>query len=77
MGTPKDKDVESLDQANAPEDRVETRRKAETDAAMTPASGAPVQHAYAGAELAAEGRAGEQSETADAIKRAAGNARRV
>ena len=75
---PKDQDVEALNRgANAPEDRQAARRDADMDAAATPASGAPVQRAFAGAGLAAERRSGSGSETQEAIKRAAENARRV
>jgi hypothetical protein len=48
-------------------------RYSELDAATTPASGAAVEHAFVGAELAAE-RA--HDETEEALKRAAGNDRR-
>ena len=82
MDTPKDSDAKASDVEaanlgrNDPE-RGRNKAKSAADAAMTPATGAPVQHAFAGAALAAEGRAGGASETDEAIKRAAGNDRRV
>ena len=62
---------------NAPEDERQTRADAREDAALWPASGAPVHRARVGAELAAEEPALESGETAAAIKRAAENDRRV
>ncbi len=76
--TAKEKAAEAANRSmNAPQDAGQNRRESETRSAMTPSSGAPVQHAFAGAELAAESRAGGASETDEAIKRAAGNDRRV
>jgi len=70
----KDSDAEAVNkQVNAPEDRARIRAKGEAENAMTPASGAAVQHALAGAEIAAEKPMREQGETADALKRAAEN----
>jgi hypothetical protein len=59
---------------SAPEDRRKVRTKADMDAAAWPASGAPVHHARVGAELAGED---DESETAEAIKRAAENDTRI
>ncbi len=70
----KDSDAEAVNkQVNAPEDRARSRARAELRTAVTPAAGAPVQHALAGAEIAAEKPMSEQGETADALKRAAEN----
>ena len=82
MDTPKNsdgkaRDVEAANRGMNDPERGRNRAKSAADAAMTPATGAPVQHALAGAELAAEGRAGGVSETDEAIKRAAGSDRRV
>ncbi len=54
-----------------------SRRRGEVRSATTPASGAPVQHAYAGAEIAADEPSSQTGETADALKRAAENDGRV
>ena len=82
MDTPKNSDgkasdVEAANRGMNDPKRGRNRGKAAVDSAMTPATGAPVQHALAGADLAAEGPAGGASETEEAIKRAAGNDRRV
>ena len=82
MDTPKDsdgkaRDVEAANRGMDESERGRNRGEAAVNSATTPATGAPVQHAFAGAELAAQGRAGGASETEDAIKRAAGNDRRV
>jgi hypothetical protein len=78
MDRSKDKEVEAANQAMAvPEERERVRNKSAADSAITPTSGAPIQHAFAGAELAAEDRAGGASETDEALKRVAGNDRRV
>lgn len=70
---PKDREVEALNKtANAPEKDGSERRTADMDTAASPASGAAVQRAFAGASIAAEDRAGGASETDEAIKRAAG-----
>ncbi len=68
---------EAKRQAGAGPEGDLSRRRGEAHAAMTPASGAAVQHAFAGATLSAEEPAGQQGETADAIKRAAENDGRV
>ena len=73
-----DEDVSAANrEANAPERDGERRRRAETDAAMRPQSGARISQATAGAEISGEAHSSEVGETADAIKRAAENARRV
>ena len=59
---------------SSPEERRQIRRKADMDAAAWPASGAPVHHARGAAELAGEDN---ESETAQAVKRAAENDGRV
>ena len=74
--TPHEDVTKTNQQMNAPGD-PRRRRKGEFDTASQPASGAAVQHARVGAELSGEGRAYDQSETAEAIKRAAENDGRV
>jgi hypothetical protein len=72
------KDLESVSRPTLNgQDDAARRRKSTIDAATTPASEAPVQNAFAGAELTSAGRAEDDSETAEALKRAAGNDRRV
>jgi hypothetical protein len=70
-----DDEAEAINRrTNGPEGRRQIRRKADMDAATWPASGAPVHHARVAAELAGEDN---ESETAQAIKRAAENDGRV
>ncbi len=78
MDRTKEKDAEVANrQANAPEAKRRTRNAADLDTAATPAGGAAVARALAGAALAAADRPSEESETAESIKRAAENDRRV
>lgn len=71
-------DVERLNrEMNAPEDPTKRRREAEAKSAMRPTSGAAIPQAFAGAQMAAEGRSDETSETAESLKRAAENDGRV
>ena len=71
-------DAQALNERmNTPEDRRQRQIVQEGEAAMRPASGAPVNRALSGAELSGEGRAVDSSETSDAIKRAAENDGRV
>ena len=75
--TPAEEAAKANREANAPEDR-QARREAELRAATHPTSGAAVQHALAGASLAADDDSGAGTgETADALKRAAENDGRV
>ena len=67
-------DVEALNRrTNAPEDARRRRHAAKADAAGRP----DVSPARLGAELAAEDRPSDESETAESLKRAAENDRRV
>ena len=67
-------DVEALNRRmNAPEDTRRRRHAAQADAAGRP----DVSPARLGAELAAEDRPSDESETAESLKRAAENDRRV
>ena len=67
-------DVEALNRRmNAPEDRRAARHEAHAEAA----SRRDVSPARLGAELAAEDRPRDETETADALRRAAKNDRRV
>lgn len=65
-------DAQALNERmNKPEDRRERRHAEEVEAATQPASGAAVTGDYAGAAMAGEGKSSDETETADAIKRAA------
>jgi hypothetical protein len=65
-------DVEATNRReNAPDDAARQRKKSELRSATLPASGAAVQHAFAGAELSADSGGQEGSETEAALKRAA------
>ena len=72
--------AEDVDKSVAKSGEAADSRQQRADATLAtatqPTSGAAVQHAVAGAELAGEPRAADASETADAIKRAAENDRR-
>ena len=73
-----DEDVEALNRRmNRPDEARKARRAADLDTATTPTSGAAVQHAAAGAAISVDGSRGEESETGEAIKRAAENDTRV
>jgi hypothetical protein len=74
--TPAEEAAKANREANAPEDR-QARRDAELRAATHPTSGAAVQHALAGASIAADDGSAGSGETADALKRAAENDGRV
>jgi len=78
MDRTKEKDAEAANrQANAPENERQTRNEADLDTAAPPAGAAAVHDPFAGAALSAADRPGDDSETADALKRAAENDRRV
>ena len=75
---PSDKNVEAVNRGmHAPEDADARRIKGAARTAMTAASGAAVNHAFAGAEISADEPMSAQGETADALKRAAENDSRV
>ncbi len=69
-----DEDVEALNRRmNAPENARSRRHHEQAETAAH----RDVQPAHLGAELAAEDRPGDETETADALKRAAETDRRV
>ena len=67
------KHVEEIKKEVKAPDDAKRRHQVDFDTAAQPGSGAPVQQAAAGAGMAAEDRAGQSGETADALKRAAEN----